>query len=294
MRQAKEFMTPNPICLSETHEFREAMKIFLENNIHSCPVRDHSGKVLGILTELDLVKGILRHHVELNRHARIMDHLDLLEKAISVSEDATVTVVIQSIVKATAHRVVVVDKSQRIIGIISPKDVLKIVMGETLNSPSLQDQLREAREKIEMLTRHVTDLSKDRAQYEKLFLESPYMIHSADWEGKIVMANKKIHDVLGYSPRELIGKTIFDIYPPTLHKEARLGLQSIMDSGYHRLTYSTMLKKDGEPVRVDLASSAVKSDSGSFLSTITISRLVDSDALLRALHGVVKDMSKPQ
>jgi PAS domain S-box-containing protein len=292
MRIARDFMTAKPICLDAAMELKSAMRLFLDHHITSAPVLDAKGKVLGVLTELDLVKGILRHHVELSEHAAIRDHMDLLEEAVCVDETATVTVILKSIVKATAHRVIVVDRIQRVVGIISPKDVLKLVMGETMNSPSLQDQLKAAKAKIETLSVELESLSKDREQFERVFMDSPYMMHSVDLNGRIVMANKKIHDVLGYSPGELAGKTIFDLYPQTLHKEAERGLQAIMDKGFHGLTYTTMLTKHREPVRVDIASSALLTRNGHFLSTISISRLVDSEALLRALHGVVKDMSK--
>jgi PAS domain S-box-containing protein len=293
MGVAREFMTQQPLCLTVDTELREAMHIFLDHNITSAPVQDKNGKLLGVLTELDLVKGILRHHIELEEHATIAKHMDLLEKASCVGENDTVTVVIKAIVQSTAHRVIVVDRIQRIVGIISPKDVLKIVFGEIKTSPNLQEQLKQALAKVEELSREVEFLSRDREQYEKLFLESPYMIHSVDYEGKIIMANRKIHDVLGYAQGELLGKSIYDIYPKGLHKEAKNGLESIIDKGFHGLTYTTMLTKEGAPKRVDLASSALRSKSGEFLATITISRLVDSDALLRALHGVVKDMNKP-
>lgn len=291
MRVAKDFMTPRPVCLSVGTELRDAMRFFLENNYTSAPVQDKDGKIVGVLTELDLVKGILRHHIELEQNAIISDHFDLLEKALCVEEHATVTVVIKAIVKATAHRVIVIDKQHRIVGIISPKDVLKIVFGETASSPSLQDQIKEARMKIQELTQEVSYLARDREQYEKLFRDSPYMMHSVDGEGKIILANNKIHEVLGYSMGELVGRNMTELYPDSMHRQAKDGLDTIIDKGFHGLTYTTMMTKQGTPVRVDLASGALRAADGSFVATITVSRSVDSDALLRALHGVVKDMN---
>ncbi|MEQ1875318.1 MAG: CBS domain-containing protein [Bdellovibrionia bacterium] len=285
-------MTERPLCLAVETELREAMRLFLDNNYTSAPVVDVDGKILGILTELDLVKGILRHHIEVNEHATILDHKDLLDKAMCIEENATVTVVIKALVTADAHRVVVIDKSQRVVGIISPKDVLKIVMGETTARPSLQDQIRDARANIEQLKKEVAYLARDREQYEKLFRDSPYMMHSVDGDGRIILANKKIHEVLGYSDGELIGKNMQALYPESMHQQATQGLNTIIENGFHGLTYTSMVSKHGDVVRVDLASGALRNVNGDFIATITISRLVDADALLRALHGVVKDMNK--
>ncbi len=48
-----------------------------------------------------------------------------------------------------------------------------------------------------------------------------------------------------------------------------------------------MLKKNGEKLRIDIVSTAIHDEAGEFVGTISVSRPVDSDILLRALHGVL-------
>jgi hypothetical protein len=54
------------------------------------------------------------------------------------------------------------------------------------------------------------------------------------------------------------------------------------------MTYTTMLRKNGDKMRVDIVSSSFKDQKGEFVGTISISREVDAEDLLRALNGLMK------
>jgi PAS domain S-box-containing protein len=116
------------------------------------------------------------------------------------------------------------------------------------------------------------------------------MMHSVDKEGRIIMANAKIHRVLGYEDGELVGMTIFDLYAKSCHHEALSGLKKIQEAGVHNSIYSTMMTKRGAKIRVDIVSSALLGLHKEFLGTISVSRIVDSELLLRALHGVLNSV----
>src|SRR5690606_3694041 len=115
----------------------------------------------------------------------------------------------------------------------------------------------------------------------KTFIDSPYMMHSVDAEGKILMANAKIHHTLGYGLNELVGQPLSILYPKSELHEAWSGLEQIKNTGHHHMTYSTMQRKNGEKIRIDISSSALKNTSGEFVGTISISREVDAEELLR-------------
>ena len=57
---ASEIMTENPICLSINNTIADAVKIFIQNNIHSILVVDEE-KCRGIVTPYDIMKLI---HIE--------------------------------------------------------------------------------------------------------------------------------------------------------------------------------------------------------------------------------------
>ena len=48
-----------------------------------------------------------------------------------------------------------------------------------------------------------------------------------------------------------------------------------------------MMTKKQQKIRVDIASSALKDHHGKFIGTISVARVIDSDELLRTLHGVL-------
>ena len=65
------------------------------------------------------------------------------------------------------------------------------------------------------------------------------------------MANEMLHAVLGYEYGELIGKTIFDIYPKHSHKKAEAGIKQIFEKGYHKIVTASMIDKNKEEIEVE-------------------------------------------
>ena len=51
----KEIMTANPITVSPHTEITQAAKLLLEKSINGLPVVDHSGRLVGILCQSDLI-----------------------------------------------------------------------------------------------------------------------------------------------------------------------------------------------------------------------------------------------
>jgi CBS domain-containing protein len=55
---ASEIMVPKPYCFHETGSIESALHIFIENDFRALPVVD-DGKIVGILTPIDIMKAIL-------------------------------------------------------------------------------------------------------------------------------------------------------------------------------------------------------------------------------------------
>ena len=51
----KDRMTPNPITVTPTTSFPEAFRIIKENKIHHLPVMDEDGKLVGVVTQTDMM-----------------------------------------------------------------------------------------------------------------------------------------------------------------------------------------------------------------------------------------------
>lgn len=59
--RARDIMTPNPITMGANVSVREAAVMLSERRITSMPVVDDDGQVIGIVSEIDLLRGRMPH-----------------------------------------------------------------------------------------------------------------------------------------------------------------------------------------------------------------------------------------
>jgi PAS domain S-box-containing protein len=285
VKTAKEIMSKSLKFIQSGAELNTTVEVFLESGIHFSPVITPTGEVLGLLSEIGLIRASLRNYLDAGSHEKIYAHKDLLEPAGFASEDATIEEVIGVMLKTSTRRVLIKNKDGKSVGIISPRDILGLLHGTQGHAKDLKAELSALKDKTDVLQKKLIETDSAREKFENIFEDSPYMIHGVNEAGKIVLANKKIHLKLGYEPNELIGKSINELYPSSMIHMALDGLKQIIAEGVHSTTYTTMVTKKGDKMRVDITSSSVKDANQKFFSTISISREVDSDALLRSLNG---------
>lgn len=293
MRTTANLMTPNPKMIGSGDSLKDVIRIFLENGITSSPVINPLGEILGVLSELTLLKAYMLHKTKLQKSDKVGHHIDLLEPVSFVKLSATLAEVLREMIATPTHRLLVKDDKDKVVGIISPKDLMRAMLGESNPSQNLRQKLLDTQVALEKSFKKIETIEKMLDVYQKAFQETPYMMHAVNADGKILMANRCEHEILGYEEGELVGRSIYDIYPEAMHAEAERGLKMIMDQGYHHMTYTTLVRKDGTRVRCDIASSSLQDEKGQFLSTITVLRAIDSEALLRSLHGIVDDINGP-
>lgn len=293
MRTAQEIMTPKPKMVLGSDKLEDVMKLFLEQGITSSPVLSSNQTPLGILSELNLTKAYMLHRSKVQGSDKVAHHMDLLDPIVSVPEDAPISEVLKEMVSAPTHRILVKNRADQIVGIISPKDLMRAMIGQNNPAQNLKEKLKETETRLKLALLKVTQVEKHLDVYSQAFHETPYMMHAVNDKGIILMANKRSHDVLGYKNGELIGKSIFDLYTKPMHPEAVEGLKKVMATGSHHLTYTSLQKKDGSHVRCDIATSALFDEHKKFMSTISVLRPIDSDEMLRILNGIVDDKNGP-
>lgn len=287
LKIAADIMTKKPVVFHSSMTIEEAAQNFLEHNYSSAPVLSSTGEILGVLDEFSLIKIKLIQHLEEQGRDKLAFHVDSLQQATFVKDTAPLLEVVRDMMKAPNHRLLVVNNAHTLMGIISPKDVLLYVVGERRKSQDLKAELEKTKNDLEKTLKELETTKSKLDIYQDMVMDNPTMIHSVNEQGKIIMANKKMHQILGYEQGELVGKSIFDLYAKAVHPDAVSGLKKIMEDGHHSNTFTTMIKKSGEKVRADIASTALFDDHHKFIGTISVSRPVDSDVLLRALHGVL-------
>ena len=118
---AKDIMTRNVITASPALSVKELAQLLIKNQISGVPVADEHGKIVGLVSEADII-GKKGRHVQ-----AIMS-----QQVYSVGEDASMEEIAQLMTKHRIKRVPVMH-GDRLVGIVSRADIVNtIAMGENL------------------------------------------------------------------------------------------------------------------------------------------------------------------
>jgi CBS domain-containing protein len=116
---AKDVMTRDIITVSPSTKVKSLAMILIKNQISGAPVANKDGKILGIVSEADIV-------AKKGKDAKAI----MSKKVISVRQDASVEEIAQLMVTHAIKRLPVIDGG-KIIGIVSRADIVNaIAMGE--------------------------------------------------------------------------------------------------------------------------------------------------------------------
>jgi len=287
MRQAKDLMSNTPESLTYDTELPQAATIFMKKKITMAPVIDQKGTLCGVMTEVNLIKALVAHHAFFGTHDKVGDHPELLEKAAYVRDDAPIDQVMKTLLASPTYRLLVINDKRKLVGIISPKDILKVLAAEVEASQEHAEELMEGEQPQAFIAEAAT-LEEALSKMKKMIMDSSYMMHSVDAHGKVVMANKHTCDVLGYTAEEITNLTLEDLYHKKYHPDARRGISSLIRRGFHQSVNSVMMTKSGDMIPVEVKSRAVKNKHDKFLGTVTVVRKLNPDDLLPLLSGMVE------
>ena len=293
MRTANDLMTPNPKMIASGENLQDVVRLFLNLGVSSSPVVSPMGEILGMLTELALVKAFMLHKAKFHTHDKIGHHTELLLPPAFISSKASLGEIIKEIINSPTNRLLVKDERKKIVGIISPKDLMRPMLGEANPSDNIKEKLRDTEIKLKQSLQELSNIEKNLEVYRRVFQESPYMMHATDAKGLIIMANKREHEILGYENNELVGKNVLDIYAPAMHQQTMQELQKKAIQSPEAVVYTTLIKKNGSELRCDVSTSSLFDSSGEFISSISALRPMDAQDIIKNLAGIVNDKEGP-
>lgn len=110
----KEIMTKDVVTVQSAAPVREVADLLNERNVSGVPVVDDKGRVLGVVSELDVVS---------RRGATAADIMS--KQVISVTEDTDVDEVLHLFLNQRIRRVPVLSDGQHLAGIVSRSDLVR-------------------------------------------------------------------------------------------------------------------------------------------------------------------------
>lgn len=141
----KEIMTTDVITVTTEDTVEKCAKLLLEQNFSGLPVLDLEGKLVGIVTEGDLIRrasrikapaalALLGGYIYLDNPQKFMEDIkramaqkagDLMsEKLVTVSSEDTIEDAATLMINKKIKRLPVVDDEGKLIGIISRRDIM--------------------------------------------------------------------------------------------------------------------------------------------------------------------------
>lgn len=146
---AKDIMQKNVLYITGDVLVKDIAKILFENKISGVPVVDKNEKVIGIVTEKDLLvkdkeprfpsyvgflgsiiflEGVKRYDEELRKLSATSAEEIMTKNVHTIYEDTSIEEIATIMVEESVNRVPVVNKEGKLVGIVSRADMLKTIL----------------------------------------------------------------------------------------------------------------------------------------------------------------------
>uniref|UniRef100_A0A673IGF4 5'-AMP-activated protein kinase subunit gamma-2 n=1 Tax=Sinocyclocheilus rhinocerous TaxID=307959 RepID=A0A673IGF4_9TELE len=109
----------------------KALSIFVERRVSALPVVDESGKVVDIYSKFDVINLAaekMYNNLDISVTQALMHRSQYFEGVMKCNRFETLETIVDRIVKAEVHRLVVVDENGSIMGIVSLSDILQALV----------------------------------------------------------------------------------------------------------------------------------------------------------------------
>lgn len=144
-------------------------------------------------------------------------------------------------------------------------------------------------------------LKESEARFDEVVTSSASGIMVIGLDGRLMRANAAIGDILGQSPAELTGTTLFDLVHPDSADILRDAMRALLDGREDRVRQSQrLLRKNGEVVRISLTASLLRGADELPSSLVVVVEdgtelmLLQSELKRQALHDVLTGLPNRQ
>ncbi|WKX98925.1 hypothetical protein Q1695_014084 [Nippostrongylus brasiliensis] len=109
----------------------DALDIFLRNRVSALPLVDEEGRVVDIYAKFDVISLAAEksyNHLDCTVQEALKHRSEYFEGVQCCRETDSLFVVVEAIVRAEVHRLIVTDANKKVVGIISLSDILKFLV----------------------------------------------------------------------------------------------------------------------------------------------------------------------
>ncbi|GEA32284.1 MAG: sigma 54-interacting transcriptional regulator [Clostridium beijerinckii] len=235
--KVKELMTKKVLVLKPNNTFEEAAKLFIENGIDGAPVVDRDGKLISIVTKTDLMKAIF-NKLEMNTKLETLD----LKKVITINSEMN----IEDVLKYNVGRLPVIDKNNKIIGIITHTDFINDLV-----------------EKISKKCRDMKNTKLGLTELDSIIECSYDGIYITDGEANTIKINNAYESITGLKRSEVLGRNMKD-----LEKEGVISQSATLLVLKNRKT-TTIQQEFKTGVKVLVSSNPIFDKNGKIIMVVT-------------------------
>jgi acetoin utilization protein AcuB len=117
-------MSPTPITITADVDVHTAVRLLQERAVRRLPVTDASGRILGIVTERDLVLAV-SHYLSTPIEVEVI----MTRPVIATTPDAPLAEAAMLMVNHKIGGLPIVDTDQQLVGIITESDIFRAFVG---------------------------------------------------------------------------------------------------------------------------------------------------------------------
>lgn len=143
MAKAQGIMTEKPIIVESSDTIDAVVEIFSSNKLTCAPVLTSLGEYAGTLTDLTLARILVLHQLQGDKYKKLAQVLDLLEPTVFVKPLDPFPDVLKAMLRAPVHRVYVRAKNGEIVGVISPKDLLRVLVTDSYEAEVIKKAIND-------------------------------------------------------------------------------------------------------------------------------------------------------
>jgi CBS domain-containing protein len=124
---ARDIMTPSPVCLDARTPIDRAARRMVQTNLKRLPVIDERGKLVGMLSRVDVLHSLVNVPIGSEEHAHANGTMvgDVMSLHVPlVNEDAPLEEIVERMVTGDLRRVIVINESGQPVGLITDGDLV--------------------------------------------------------------------------------------------------------------------------------------------------------------------------